>query len=399
MVKKSSSRRGGSKFKYRPNDPEEAARAARGANRYDNAIDDKFKMFKAKEGENCIRILPRTWDSDEGPQHWSWLTFIHYDVGVDKGQFICPLKTKGDPCPMCAERERLMRAGDTEAAYEIAAAPTYLAWVIDRDKPSEGPQVFRMPGKSVFHEIGDRSKDRATGKMFVIEDPEEGHDVFFNRKGTGKQGTTYGRVDVDHKPSGLSEYYDEFDDWLDYIEENPLPSVLVHRDLEYIERVFGGASTVDEEDDEPRTRKSRRRRDEPEDEPDEDEEPPRSSRRSSRRSEPEPEEDEPRRSRRRRDEPEDEEPEEDEEPPRSSRRSRRSEPEPEEEEPRSRRSRRSEPEEDPLEDIDEPGEDEGEDEDPPERSRGRRSSERGSRGDLRGEVSRGLKGRKSRGER
>ena len=37
----------------------------------------------AETGAQHIRILPRTWNDDEGPRHWGFEAFLHYGVGAD----------------------------------------------------------------------------------------------------------------------------------------------------------------------------------------------------------------------------------------------------------------------------------------------------------------------------
>jgi hypothetical protein len=399
-------------FKYRENSAGDA-RAAGGGD-YDKAIDGRIKLWTPGEGKHRVRLMPRTWDDDNGPKHWAYTAFIHYSIGADNGSFLCLAKMKGQPCPICEERQRLAAAGDEDAAGEIRPVRSQLVYVIDRKNEADGPMIWKMPVKSVHEEIADRSEDEDTGELLRIDHPEEGHDVLFRRKGT-QRNTSYSSVEIARKATPLCDDEDEMDEWLDFVDANPIPDMLVFRDYDYIAGVFGGGSSrknADDEDDvRTRRRAGRSRSKEDDDEEDEDEEEAPRTRRSRRSSS------KPPRAREVEDDDEDEEDEDEEEAPRTRRSGRSS--AAAEPAPRARRSRRTTEDEDEDEDKEPEEDDDDVDASPRGRSRGRRSG-RGSRGDddddelddldepdekpkrrssradLRDEVSDGLKGRRRR---
>ena len=368
------------RFSYQSNDTEVTRRAAQGGGDFDSLFIGAVKLFKAADGKNKIRIMPRTWSDDAGPRHWSFTAHVHYQVGSDNAQYLCLQKMQSKPCPICEERAELAAEGDDEAAKKLRPSLTKLVWIIDRAHPEEGPKIWKMPAVKVHNSICDLSDDKDTGEVLTIDHPEEGYDVTFRKKGE-KDRTDYSSVAIARSDSLLSDSDQEFDDWLDMIQENSIPAILNFFDYNYIKGVFGGSAgsrdveldeDEDDEDETPPPRSSRRSRRAPVEEEDEDDE-----------DEEEEEETPPPRSRRRRRPPVEEEDDDDDE-----------DDEDEEEEethsklPRSRRRRAPvEDDEDDMDELDDPDSvEDDEDEEPAPKSRRKRR-------DLRSDISSGLKRR------
>lgn len=257
-------------------DSEAATAVSSGSDGYDSPLKSGTKFYKAKEGKNRIRILPRTWGDDEGPRLWCFPVVVHYGIGPDNGKYLCSKEMGHDRnCPICKERTLLMSMGEEKAAKQLKATRHQACWVIDRSDEDEGPKLFLMPATKVAGEIFETSIDEDTGERFAIHDPEEGYDVIFSRKGTGLN-TDYKGVKLAPRSSSLTDDNELYDEWLDYIEENPIPSMLNYYDPDYIEGVFSGTVAEkdgDDEEDLPRERTRRRkRRPDPVDEDDDEEE-------------------------------------------------------------------------------------------------------------------------------
>ena len=281
-----------SKFVYRGSDRTTAdmeRKASEGTRDYDSVFKTGTSTFTPKEGENCVRILPAPPDQEE--PDWDYIIYQHYDVGPDNARYLCLNKMKdGEACPVCdAQRE----AADKEESDALRASKGAICWVIDRDNEKAGPQVWSIPFTKVRNEIYTRSKDRKTGHPILVDHPDEGFDIVFNRTGKDKTNTVYSGVEVMRDPSPIHEDIKIQDKWLDYIADNPLPSVLNFYPAEHIEKVLFGKKSAKTKEDEPEQEPVRGRRalaTEEEPEP--------TSRRSSRRGEPEEEaEAEPRASR------------------------------------------------------------------------------------------------------
>jgi len=260
---------------YRANDPEETRRGAQNQGDYDKPIKGNVKTWTPPEGRSRIRILPRTWEDEGGkwPRHWSIEVFIHYQIGADNAAYMCLDKMGKGPCPICEERARLALEGDEEGAKELRWTKSRLVWILDRKNPDDQAMVWKMPVRSIYSEICDRSNDPETGKLLPIDEPEEGYDITFRRQGKQMMNTNYSSVEIARTPSSISDDDNEYNSILDFIEANPLPDQLVFYDYDYISKVFSGrVSSRDKDEDSappPRSRRNRRASAEEGEEPEE----------------------------------------------------------------------------------------------------------------------------------
>lgn len=255
-------------FKYRGSErtAEDISRkASEGSRMYDSYLKPGTPMFKPKEGENTIRILPSTWEEPD----WDYTIQSHYGVGPDNARYLC-LKMKNEDCPVC---EAKINAADKEEADQLTPSKGAICWVIDRDNEKAGPQLWAIPFSKVRNEIYSRSTDKKTRAPILVDDPEEGYDITFIRSGTGLK-TEYKGVEVSRDPTPLHDDQKLQGRWLEYIEDHPLPDLLNFYDADHIQKVlFGKAAPKAAEDYEeaPVERPARASR-KPVEEPDEDEE-------------------------------------------------------------------------------------------------------------------------------
>lgn len=248
---------------------------------YDSYLSGDAPKYSPKEGECTIRILPGTWeDTEKWGDGWDIGVHVHHSVGPDNGAYLCLDKMKGEPCPVCDARRD---AVDEEEKNQLRASQRFLCWVIDRDNEKAGPMLWSMP-ITLFREINIRSVDKKSSAPILIDDPEEGYDIVFNRAGSGIK-TKYTAVEVVRDSSPLHEDERLQQRWLDYITEHPLPDMLNFFDAAYIEKVLFGkapsrksADDDDGEDTAPARGESRRRMPVSTDDDDDDAPPPRRSR-------------------------------------------------------------------------------------------------------------------------
>jgi hypothetical protein len=255
-----SDRRGGgrdrdaaSDFKYAGRSSEDVARAAKeSSSRYDSYVDGDFPWFKSHDGENQIRIIP--WLSAGHPDYDKLVEkygrkiginiVLHRNVGVDKGTYLCLDKTNGEPCPPCDT----WRQDDEEA---LKPSDRMLVWLIDRKNEKTGPQLWAMPlgtSKDINAASQVRGKGGADGEVLLVDDPNEGYDIFFDREGV-KDRTRYVRFETDRDPSPLHENEKKQNQWLAYVMDNCLPDILKTYPLDYLEKVLSGQTSRREEDD------------------------------------------------------------------------------------------------------------------------------------------------------
>lgn len=262
---------------------------------FDSFLVEGTPTFKVKEGDLTVRILPPTWDNtDKWGDGWEISAYLHYGVGPDNGAYLCLDKMKGEECPVCEARRK---ATDEEEQNALKPSLRVFCYVIDRDNEKAGPQVWGMP-LTLFREIMTRSVDKKTNTPILIDDPEEGYDVLFNRSGNTKTNTKYQGVEIDRDPTPIHDDQKLQDRWLAYISEHPLPELLNFYSAEHIEKTLSGKSdkrTQEDAEDETQEERPRRRLAREEDV---EEEQPRSTRRRPTQEE-EPVEEETPRSRRR----------------------------------------------------------------------------------------------------
>jgi hypothetical protein len=98
-----------------------------------------------------------------------------------------------------------------------------------------------MMPQTVDKDIADRCIDKTTNEVLDIVDVEEGFDVEFTREGSGVN-TRYMGINVARRASPVCADEDKAEQWLDFIEENPLTNVFNEYSAEHIERIFRGAS-------------------------------------------------------------------------------------------------------------------------------------------------------------
>lgn len=226
------------KFKYKKRSAESVEKRAQGSSDRDHFLKDEFAKYSPADGDNLIRILPPTWDD---AQHHGLDIHVHYGIGPDKGAFLSLNKHKGEADPIYEERLQAQNDGDDEYAKELRPNTRTLVWVIDRDKEEDGPKLWAMPF-GVDKEISIRCKDKKSGEVLYIDDPDDGYDVEFTKTGSGKK-TKYEGIQISRRSSPISDDEDQAEEWLEFIEDNPLPSVLEFKEYDYIKRVFGSGGS------------------------------------------------------------------------------------------------------------------------------------------------------------
>jgi hypothetical protein len=209
-------------------------RSEQWGNLRDSYLTDHVSMWKPSDGENCIRILPATWDDAE---HFGLDIFVHYNVGPDSSAFLDLKRMKGEPDPITEACEAATAEGDDEYAKELRSVKRVLVYLIDRDKPKEGVQMWAMPW-TVDKDIATQSTDSRTRELLYVDDPDDGYDLYISREGTGAR-TKY-TVKIARNPSAV-----ELDDVaMDILENHPLTECLTFHTYEHIAQVFSGKKPV-----------------------------------------------------------------------------------------------------------------------------------------------------------
>ncbi len=205
-------------------------RSEQWGNLRDSYLTDHVSLWKPSDGENCIRILPATWDDAE---HFGLDIFVHYNVGPDSSAFLDLKRMKGEPDPITEACEAATAEGDDEYAKELRSVKRVLVYLIDRDKPKEGVQMWAMPW-TVDKDIATQSTDSRTRELLYVDDPDDGYDLYITREGTGARTKYTVKIARNSSPVELDNTA------MDILENHPLPNCLIFHSYDHIANVFSG---------------------------------------------------------------------------------------------------------------------------------------------------------------
>ncbi len=218
---------------------------------YDTTFKPKFTQWKPKDGKNLIRILPPTWDPEDAPwqstEHYGLDIFINYNIGADNSQYLSLSKHGKGEDPIAEAKREAQAEGEKEFAKKLNPTQRILYWIIDRTDEGAGPLLWAAPF-TFDKALSNLCIDEDTKDVIFIDDPEKGRDIRFYREGTGLN-TTYDASKMKVLPASLI-YEDEVieEEWLNFIYENPLPSVLNFYEYDHIKSAFDGKIGIFDED-------------------------------------------------------------------------------------------------------------------------------------------------------
>lgn len=214
------------------------SQAQEASNNFDSWLKPGFSQYKMQD-TNVLRILPPEW-SDDPTTYFNIKVGLHFNVGVDKGVFLCPEVTFEKPCPICEEVEKAQQEGDKEYAKQLSATVRFLTYVLDRNAEEKDIQLLNMP-VGIHTTLASLAVDATSGEIINVDDVDEGYDVSFSRKGKGIN-TKYEAVSIVRRSTPLSTDERKLEKWLDFVKENSLYDVLNEHSYEYIKNVFEGGS-------------------------------------------------------------------------------------------------------------------------------------------------------------
>lgn len=242
-TKKATTSKKRSKFVYKaPTADQMKKRAEQTGGNFEGIFKNDISLYKIKGGENCIRILPPTWDEHE---HCGYEVFVHSFIGPSNGTYLCLAKMRNEHCPICEASADAKRSGDQDEAYALQARKRVIFWVIDRDSENEGPLLFDA-GWQMDRDIFALTIQKRSGKVRLVDHPDKGHDILFKRQGEGIK-TRYFGYQIEPEESPIFEDDGEQDNVLEFIQENPIPELLVFREADHLEKVLSGTSSSDDE--------------------------------------------------------------------------------------------------------------------------------------------------------
>jgi len=182
---------------------------------------------------------------------------IHTNIGVNQDAVVCP-RTFREACPICEERDRLIKA-DAEDREIGALSPmkraVYNIFCFDSQKEMEkGVQIWEAPHQSIEDTLSELYRDKRTGELRVYTVPEEGWNVFFERKGTGLN-TEYRQVSIVERRKEDEFTEKELDEL--YEQAYNLEEIIEVKSYDELYKMFHGSFAMNEEDNEEEEKPSR----------------------------------------------------------------------------------------------------------------------------------------------
>lgn len=211
-------------------------RASEKSGNFSSFIKGDFKKYKIRDGKNVIRVLPPTW---EKPKHYAFTIFLNYKIGADNQTFLSLSEMKGEKDPLAEARKEAQRDGDKEMAKALNPQKRSLMWIIDRLDEDEGPQLFDCPF-GVDTDFVNLSIDEDTKEVIYFDDPDTGADIRFYRE-PGKPYPKYPAAKMKIlAESPLSEDKGLQKEWMEFVQDNPVPDCLQYYDYTHIAEAFDG---------------------------------------------------------------------------------------------------------------------------------------------------------------
>jgi len=234
-------------YDYTPSFEATVKRADDRHSQFDNLFKD-IKIFKAKEGQNGVRICPPTW---QGAGHYGKRILIHSDIGPRNQRYLCLRENDDSPydnCPVCDELKKLGPRATLDDRKALQAKEQVVYYVLSRNAGDEPEVMVWLVSPTTDSEIAAQSVNRRRGSVLNIIDVDDGYDIEFTRKGTGRTTTRYSGYKVDRDSSPLHEKMQLQEEAEDFINDNPLPTRLNFVTPERMTEVlFGTAKDEDEE--------------------------------------------------------------------------------------------------------------------------------------------------------
>ena len=250
-------------FRYQKRSKDDVRERAnmKGGN-FDQYIKPKFKMWKPKDGKNLIRILPPTWDK---AKHYGFDIFVNYGIGADNQSYLSLSKMLNEKDPLLEAKRVAEREGNKDLAKALSPNQRICYWLIDRNEEDEGPQLWPAPF-TFDRDLANVCFDEDTKEVVFIDDPETGCDVRFYKEGALLK-TKYDPLKIKlMKPCSLHEDEGLQNEWLDFIQENPVPECLNYYSYDHISNVYDGGTRAEPDEDEEKPARSRGKVNEDEDE-------------------------------------------------------------------------------------------------------------------------------------
>lgn len=180
-------------------------------------IDSNIPIFKPRQGENCVRIVPPLADDALAADNPWGVDIIQYFID-GHGYFISPKVLGRDTRDPIEEGIRELKKKEPELLEDGAAATSrrILMFILDLNEDTENGELklWSCPN-TVAEDFVRAAKHKRTGATYSLEDPDEGRPIFFETTGA-ERNTRYTGFQLDDQELPLD---DDILDKLEYFED------------------------------------------------------------------------------------------------------------------------------------------------------------------------------------
>ena len=202
-------------------------------------VSSDIPIFKPVDGDNQIRIVPPL-SNDAQASLWGlevWTYFVNNRSYLSSKTF----DPQSDDPIMSHFFD--IREDNPEEAQKYKGNKRYLMFVLDMNSDEVELKLWAAPPTLVDEFLG-LAKNRRTGELIALEDPEEGVPIFFTKTGQGIN-TRYTSIEIEKEPfpldDDLAEDLELFEDMLIVPSSKELQKVL--------ELAMNGDNDDDDDDD------------------------------------------------------------------------------------------------------------------------------------------------------
>lgn len=237
-------------------------------------IQSELEQFVPIDGDNQIRIVPPLAE-DEMASLWGVDVWTYFLSGHS---YLSPQVFDKHAKNPVYDAYKEMKQEDPELCkkLQLGGSKKTLLFILDMNDGGSKPvlKIWAAP-PTLVNDFIRISRNRKTGKLIALDDPEDGRVIFFTRTGSGVS-TKYSGVQIDNEPYPLDvELLDQIPLFTDILVKPDIAELTASLeetlsgktdDRDEDKQKFSRRRQTEEEEERPKTRAPRRERDELEDE-------------------------------------------------------------------------------------------------------------------------------------
>lgn len=168
-------------------------------------IKSDYTQYTIRDGENGVRLIPPL-EEDDVAGVWGFIVWVHFTR--DSGYTICPKSLdKHAHCPIHDAEAKLPKPVTKLDDPMSKPMKRQILLVMDvlKNPEDQGIEVWAAP-PSLIESFARKTKNKRTGELVDLLDPDHGKPIYFERSGSGRDTSYPGEsVEVDQAALQLSD--------------------------------------------------------------------------------------------------------------------------------------------------------------------------------------------------